>query len=219
MEITLTLVCIISLPMLFLLESITWYIRSLSIENKIAWVIAKTNMVVYFSRFFYLAYLTLIYYQLENGSSLNKTLTILFCAFLISVVFQGLIFTSIGKSVIQKISNLYGIEINKIEVKKRKIDIKLFIYNVMAVILISLGVILPAILAYIYPNQRLTLSVSYQIMNAFGTFILLSKVDPVLSESMDLGYLNEIIRSYLLSRILAFTIGALFVGFIYIYAI
>jgi hypothetical protein len=147
-----------------------------------------------------------MYYRLETGMSYEHALRLLWSAFLLSCLLQLMLVRPFGFAVGSRIGVLFGVDIVEPKLRKQNALSEYFIYNVFAVLLISLGILLPILLAYAFPDQRLTLSMSYQAMNAVGTYVLLTKVDSHLSKSLDVGDLVNEVLSYGLGRSLAFAL-------------
>ena len=202
----LDLIVILSLPLLHAIETLTWLIRSIARPGQTAWVMTRTNLVLFFSRFFYLAFVTLMYYRLETGMPYEHALMLLWSTFLLSCLLQLILVGPFGFAVGSKVGILFGVDIIEVELHKQNSLSEHFIYNVVAVLFISLGIVLPILLAYAFPDQRLTLSISYQAMNALGTYVLLTKVDSYLSKKLDTGKLVNELVSYGHSRSFAFAL-------------
>lgn len=213
------ILCILSLPALYLIETITWMIRGLAKPARVAWVISKTNIILYFSRFMYLTYVTIMYFLIESGLTRDHAYKILALAFLTSAAFHIFLIRSSGINFVKRIALRNGIEVKPIDIFQTTLDLKLVLCNVFAVLLISGGIILPIFLAYMFPERRLTLSVSSQVMNAFGSYIILSKIDPVLSHEMDLGNLDLMLKSHIIGRMIGLAMAALIMFLLIIFSV
>jgi len=160
-----------------------------------------------------------MYFLIESGLTRDHAYKILALAFLTGALFHTFLIRSSGINFVKWVATRNRIEVKSINVFQSTLKLKLLFYNAFAVIIISGGIILPIFLAYMYPERRLTLSVSSQIMNAFGSYIILSKIDPVLSHEMDLGNLDLIIKSHVIGRMIGLAIAALIMFFLIIFSV
>ena len=208
-------VIIISLPILHLIESMSWSIKAMSNKNNIGYVISRTNIFLYSARFFFFAFNSLTYFLIEKGISEQHLYTILMCCFFITCSLQPLI---INKPIIMHASKYVLKTSNNINFIYY-LDFKIFLNVLIVNILFVLAIILPILLILSFPEYRLTLSSLAPVLNAIGTAILLFFVDTRLYESMDTEKLHELIFTYMCGRIGGFAFGIILLIYLKIHAV
>jgi hypothetical protein len=196
----------LSLPILFFIESSIWYTRSSAESGRQAWVIAKTNIILYFSRFMFLIYVSIVYLFIDSGVDEKKVYSLIIFSLGLSIFSHLLIFPRFGQRLGILLAKISGMTTKKLIVNN-VIHYNIIFYTSFAVFAICLGIIAPVLLAYLFPDYRLALSVSSQVMNAIGAFILLAFLDPKLSILMDQDKLHSALLSYLYGRVIGFLLA------------
>lgn len=203
-------VAVISLPMLYLIETLSWYVKAVASNQKIGWVVARTNILLYFSRFLFFAYSGIVYLQIETGTTGRRIYTLLIYAYCISLVAHiAVINGTISTYMASKVARLLKIPPKNSIPKTSEIDWKIAIWGSVAVAFLAAAIIAPVAFALTFPAFRLALSSLSQILNACGTMLLLIIVDPRLYAAMDHGNLPSLIRSYCIGRNIGFFIAIL----------
>jgi len=76
-----------------------------------------------------------------------------------------------------------------------------------------IALFLPFLLANEFLNYRLTMNSFGQILNIIGTILLLLMLDPILYRKMDQGNLTDVLKPYILGRLMAFLIAVIYLTF------
>jgi hypothetical protein len=134
------------------------------------------------------------------------------------VVFHG--FTKTGLTsmkesmVMPKSDNLKGIKLTS------DFPWKVFIMNIVAVAIVSIGVLSALYAGYLNPNFRSTASNLSSIINGFATILMFIFIDPFLSVMTDdvvLGKTKEsLFRRYIVYMVIARIIGTVIAQFVFI---
>lgn len=204
------LIAILTLPLLYLVETLSWYVKAVANNDQFGRVVARTNILLYLSRFFFFTYSGVVYFLIESGTEATRIYSLLLYAFLLSALSQT-IFLNRHCSFWMASTTSRILDIQTVPTKfvSDKHSGKIFIWGSIAVALFASAIILPVVFALSYPEYRLSLSSLAQILNAFGTVVLLILVDPKLYDAMDQCELNLKLRAYSLARIIGFAFAVL----------
>jgi cytochrome c biogenesis protein CcdA len=90
---------------------------------------------------------------------------------------------------------------------RRSFNINLFLNTAISAVIFCSAMVAPYFAASFYPEYRMTLGAVGQIINSFGTIVLLFFVDPILYNLMDQNKLMTCFNSYLMGRFFGFCLG------------
>ncbi|WP_339688734.1 hypothetical protein [uncultured Parasphingorhabdus sp.] len=190
----------------FLVESSSWWIKAACPTGKIGLYVSRSNIYLYFGRFFTLAYSALIALSIEKGSQANFVSLILALGFL--AAFSTHILLLLGgkptEITVRLLSRTLRLPSGDLQPSAhRKFDRKIVVHTATASFCFSIGITLPLLLAVMIPQYRMSLTYAGQIVNAVGTILLLFMVDQRLFKSLDEGTLQHDLPSYSLGRAVA----------------
>ena len=189
-----------------LVETSSWHLRSLAKRDSHGLFNSRANIYLYGGRFFALTFMMLMSSFVDR----NFTFIWVFRNIAICVTLAGIFQVSYVsvRSVRDYVDIfffrviLYGIKEFNITEGVQKKDSKLFLKTLISTIILCIGVTSPYVVASRYPDARMTISTLGQIINAFGTVILLFWVEPHLYKKMDDDQLNLNLYSYFEGRAL-----------------
>lgn len=192
----------------FLVESSSWWIKGACPPGMVGLYVSRSNIYLYFGRFFALTYNALIAFGIENGATARQvsgTLAIgfgaAFAAHLVLLAGGGA--TRVTITVLGRILLLPHRQW-KVAPAASCHNKPIVVATATASLCFGLGISLPLLLAVFVPQYRMSLSYIGQTVNALGTILLLFMVDQRLFRSLDEGRLLEDLPSYSLGRAAAF---------------
>ena len=187
-----------------LAETTSWTLRAMSTRSNSGFFNARANIYLYAGRFFALLFMMILSLIVDKGADLHRVLnfvaiavsfaTLIQCAYWYSELFFQAINRLIIFLFLRKNTSI------KILINRGKVDHRLFFNSWVATSILVFGVTSPYILASIYPDIRMSISTIGQLINAFGTVILLFKVEPLLYKRMDKSDLHIYVFSYIKGR-------------------
>lgn len=214
---SLPLVAAISLALVFLVETLSWFMRANALTTGRAYVIAKSNLILYSSRGFAFGFQASLSYYLETKGAVSGVLFICIVGFLTSVATHLLTFyhgptkkiawnSMVG--IMKKIKRWDESLMTQTLAKASRIGSKrLFVATAISTAIFGLAITLPYLMALHNPELRLTFTSLIQLLNFVGTLFLLYFVDPILYKLMDEGTLNGSIYDYISGRVLGFIVS------------
>lgn len=199
-----------------LVETLTWWIRSLSSGSDVGAYMAKTNIFFYGGRVFYLVFTTVAALLVDLHVGTRTLVTIFALAFILTaamhalllapstLVTKGLTFLArrLGLTPKSDAGRFYRAERSD----------PLVNYTAAASLFYTCGLGIPYVVASLVPNLRLTVANTGQVMTAVSMVLILFLIDQRLFVSLDRGELDVRVRTYTLGRILG--IGAAGVAFL-----
>ena len=207
----------ISLALVFLVETLSWFMRANALTSGRAYVIAKSNLILYSSRAFSFGFQASLSYYLETKGAVNGVLFICIVGFLSAALIHLITFYH------RRSRNLaWGGMVKVMRVIKRWDPAlmaatltpvkgissrRLFIATAASTAIFGIAITLPYLLALYNPSLRLTYTSLIQLLNFIGTLFLLYFVDPVLYKLMDEGNLKNAIYDYIGGRIAGFVLS------------
>jgi len=203
-----TILGAIGLPIFYWIESIAWILKSLSPANSIAMGVAKSNVLLYVGRFFYFCSYISIAYLIDHGIETYYLQQIFLGAMVFSGIMQFLLLNNnaLNKTVLF-FSYFFRFQYNPINFpSKIYFDKKVFIYSCVIGIGLVISFLAPFLLANQFLDYRLTLNSLGQVLNIFATLFLLLALDPILYKEMDNGRLLNVLKPYILGRLMAFLV-------------
>lgn len=204
----------------FFIETLSWYIKSISLPGNMAKSISISNMVLYSSRIFNYLFLTTISFYVDRNQKLEVLVITILCSmytsFLIHIIFftskfslnlLHIFFTIITKP-IKKARNSFSQLVFHI-VEPKILDKKILFLTTVSSLLFSITLVGPYLLIYLMPNFKLTIISIGSIGNFLATIPLIFYVDYILYSYMDKSVLIEYLFSYILGRALGFLLFAI----------
>jgi hypothetical protein len=216
----------ISIVINFFIETLSWYLKSISLPGNMAKSISISNMVLYSSRVFNYLFITSISLYVDRNLNLRLlVVTILFsmyCSFIIHLVF----FTSqYSLQILHKNFIFFLKPFSKIrstvsqhifyKVERRVLDIKILILTTLSSLLFSVTLVGPYLFIYFLPNYKLTIVSIGSIGNFLATIPLIFYVDYIMYSYMDKAILIDYLYSYILGRALGFLLFAILLTFLF----
>jgi hypothetical protein len=197
----------------FLVESSSWWIKGVCAPGMIGLYVSRSNIYLYFGRFFALAYNALIAFSIENGASAECVAATLAIGFAMTslahiVLLMGGAPTHFTIGILSRILFLPDQRLT-VEERRPPLNWSIALSTAVASLCFSLGISLPLLLAVFVPQYRMSLSYVGQTVNAVGTILLLFMVDQQLFRSLDEGKLQRDLPSYSMGRLWAFGGAAL----------
>lgn len=199
---------ILCMAISYAIETVSWSVRAAAPKGMIGFYVSRSNIFLYFGRFFTLAYSALIAVGIERGANIHYVATVLFCGFFSTSIlhFAMILSGRCERWLVGTACRLLFIKFDNVRSSRGSISIKgiITLPTATASLLFSVGITLPLLIAVIFPAYRLSLSYTGQIVNAAGTLLLLFLVDQRMFRSLDEGRLVEDMPSYIIGRALAF---------------
>jgi hypothetical protein len=203
----------------FVVESSSWWIKGACAPGSVGLYISRSNIYLYFGRFFALAYNALIAFGIEKGAPAGHvaiTLAIGFTGTCVAhlVLLRGSPMTHFTVAVLARIL-LLPRPAPYVPAAPVPGNRTIVASTAIASLCFGMGISLPLLLAVFVPQYRMSLSYVGQTVNALGTIMLLFMVDQRLFRSLDQGELNQRLPSYNLGRTIAFGLSAVLCLLIY----
>ena len=193
-------------------ETSSWWIKGCCPTGAIGLYVSRSNIFLYFGRFFTLGFNVLLAYSIERGASERTVALTLGFGFVASaivhlVVLRGgpltqLLLSGFNRTLfLPNAQNIHPVPPHLLPPSKSG---PLLWGTTAATLAFSLGASLPLLLAVAIPEYRMSLSYIGQVVNAMGTLALLFLVDQSLFKSLDNGVLLTSLPIYGSGRALAF---------------
>jgi hypothetical protein len=172
---------------------------------------SRSNIYLYFGRFFALAFNALIAVRIEHGDSAALVIGGLCVGFILSAVLhfiflRGNALTWVLMDALRRLLVLPAPS-QKVSGRPHPIQWSLALSTAATSFAFSLGFSVPLCLAVLFPAYRMSLSYIGQLINASGTLLLLFYVDQRLFRALDRDELLHELPSYSAGRMIGF-IGA-----------
>jgi hypothetical protein len=203
----------------FVVESSSWWIKGACAPGSVGLYVSRSNIYLYFGRFFALAYNALIAFGIENGapaSHVAMTLAIGFAGTCVAhlLLLRGGPTTHFTVAMLARILMLPR-PAPYVADGPTPGNRAIVASTAIASLCFGMGISLPLLLAVFVPQYRMSLSYVGQTVNALGTIMLLFMVDQRLFRALDQGGLNQTLPSYSLGRAFAFGVSAVLCLLIY----
>lgn len=214
------LLIFVSIIINFFIETLSWYIKSISLPGNMAKSISISNMVLYSSRVFNYLFLTSISFYVDRNQNLEVLIITILCSMYTSFLIHIFFFTSnfslnllhknftIITKPIKKIRNSFAQHVFH-KVDPKILDRKILFLTTLSSFLFSLTLVGPYLLIYLMPNYKLTIVSLGSIGNFLATIPLIFYVDYIMYSYMDKSVLIEYLFSYILGRALGFLLFAI----------
>lgn len=193
-------------------ETSSWWVKGCCPPGAVGLYVSRSNIYLYFGRFFTLAFNVLLAYSIEQGASGRAVALTIGIGFIISAAVHLLLLRG-GRATQWLLSGLnrllllpdwQNVHPLPAGLSPTPLSRPLFLGTTAATLAFSLGASLPLLLAVAIPEYRMSLSYIGQIVNALGTLALLFLVDQALFRALDNGSLVVALPSYGLGRTVAF---------------
>ena len=214
---TLPLIAAISLACVFLVETYAWFVRANALNDGRAYVISKSNLILYSSRAFAFGFQASLSYYLETHGAVEGVLFICVVGFVSSVVIHLLTFyqrTVRGLTWAAMVGVMRGIRRWDDSLMSRELapiakigSRRLYLATTASTAIFGVAMTLPYLLALYNPSLRLTFTSLIALLNFVGMLFLLYLVDPVLYKLMDAGSLRYSIYDFIAGRITGFILS------------
>lgn len=206
---------IVTLGLALVIETTSWSIKAYSKPEFKGIFVAKTNIYLYGARLFLLLYTVGLSYLVDSKMNIYDITFLVSISYLFSALLHGCI---LNNKFHIKVCEFF-MKIIRIQQHSRRADSNIRIFsNSLALktaassFFFTISMAAPYISASLFPDFRMTFSAVGQIINSFGTIILLFFVDPVLYKLMDSNNLMESLYGYYVGRIFGFTLGGIFLA-------
>jgi hypothetical protein len=213
----LPLIAAISLALVFLVETLAWFLRANALTEGRAYVISKSNLILYSSRGFAFGFQASISYYLETSGKVDGIFFVCVVGFVSSAVLHAVAFYhSPSRNFMWSGMVLFMKKINRWDDRlmgeglaqiQRISSRRLFFATSISTSIFGLAITLPYLLALYNPELRLTFTSFIQLLNFFGTIFLLYLVDPIMYKLMDDGRLRFSIYDYIAGRVVGFLVS------------
>lgn len=203
----------------FIVESSSWWIKSACTPKTIGLYVSRSNIYLYFGRFFALAYNALIAFGIENGAPAGQVAATLAIGFAGTCVAHVLLLRGDAITHLTIAATARILFLPKpgpyVHAARPRMERRIVTATAIASLCFGIGISLPLLLAVFVPQYRMSLSYVGQTVNALGTIMLLFMVDQRLFRSLDEGDLAQTLPSYSIGRALAFGLSAVLCFLIY----
>ena len=191
------------------IETSSWNLRSLASRDNKGLFIARTNIYLYGGRFFLLAFSTGLAYLVDMSATAVEISFVIFLSYISAALVHTLLLSgNISNLLVKSCVRLLGLP-NENSRLQHVFSAKIFWFTSISAAFFCVAMTAPFIIATQFPEYRMTLSGVGQLINSFGTLILLFMVDPLLYKLLDKNILSSAIRSYTLGRLFGFFLGGL----------
>ncbi len=202
---------IISLAMSLFVETSTWWLRSEAQPGSIGFFVSRTNIFLYGGRFFALVFASAISFFVDRLIATPIIILVLALSFTISAISHGVLLG--GRGITHKVTKLFGRLLRLSFTSKPGSSIKPREFRIISAtaltsFVFAMGMSVPYVLASTFSEYRLTISNLGQILNSFGTLLLLFYVDQVLFAAIDNGTIKVKVVSYSRGRMIGFSAAA-----------
>ena len=192
-----------------IIETSSWNLRSQASRDNKGLFIARTNIYLYGGRFFLLAFSTGLAYLVDINATVVEISLLIFSSYMSAALAHTLLISgNISNLLVKSGARLLGLP-NQKSGPQHVFHAKIFWFTSLSASFFCVAMATPFIIATQFPEYRMTLSGVGQLINSFGTLILLFMVDPLLYRLLDKNILSSAIRSYTMGRLFGFFLGGL----------
>jgi len=201
------LIAAVCFSLTLIIETSSWCLRARAKVTTQGLYNSRVNIYLYSARFFYLLFMVLMAWAVDNGATHREILKIISVAAGLSLIVHIIyIFVDgVSKAVDRQIlAVLIADSDDRQEVSLRfKVDNPLFGWSTFSSFFLMIGVTLPFVIAALFPDSRMMISSLGQAVNAVGTVIVLFRVDYAMYQSMDTGRLPDLVGFFVAGRLAA----------------
>lgn len=198
-----------SLGISLLIETSSWWLRSSSTQGSVGLYVSRTNIYLYGGRFFALLFSTFIAFLVDRGAGTESLLIIFMIGFAITGAAHVLLLnnTHVTLRIIARIARLMRLsppEMQPMSHRSHQDHERVRLPTALSSMFFGFGLSMPYVLASALPEYRLTIGNLGQIINSFGTLLLLFWVDQRLFAALDRNNLREAVVHYAAGRAIGF---------------
>lgn len=199
----------------FLIETSSWLVRAQSGPANVGLYVGRSNIFLYSARMFTLVFTVCLAFAVESGFQTKTILWLLSSTLLLSGVVHLLILLDGPRATLMNMvsATLLLPAAGNVGHAPRLSDMtsRLFAMTLITSVVFCVSLTAPIIGAILLPEYRLSVSYVGQIINFFGTIIMLLYIDQRLFLAIDKGNINDIIMSYVVGRLMSFiVVGVIF---------
>lgn len=199
----------------FLIETSSWLVRAQSIPSSLGLYVGRSNIFLYSARMFTLVFTVCLAFAVESGYHTQVILWIIAATFLLSALLHlVMIFERSRGHLMRAVSYALVLPSNPnvgSRVRRTDLTTRLFMMTLVTSVVFCISLTAPIIGAILLPEYRLSVSYIGQIINFFGTIIMLFYIDQRLFGAIDQGNIDQIIMSYVVGRFFSFIlVGTIF---------
>jgi len=194
----------------FLIETSSWLLRAQSTPADVGLYVGRSNIYLYSSRMFTLVFTASLAFAIESGQPIHAIFTIIYSTFILSALLHvGLMFDGFRAGAMRLISGALLLP-SRGQVGHTAgmhiVSTRLFWLTTATSVIFSISLTAPILGAIVLPEFRLSISYVGQIINFFGTIIILLFVDQILFKAIDARQIDEVIMSYVGGRLVGFVV-------------
>ena len=205
-------ICAFGFAVALFVETSSWCVRARAKAGDQGLFNSRANIYLYGARAFLLVFVLSMSFLIDKKISGELVIFVVAAALSLALIFHILFKFSIELN--EKILNLiFKYLILKNYRGGRSVEdlsgTGLKKNTAVATVILTFGVVSPFMIAQNYPDIRMTIAAFGQIVNAFGTILLLFKVDPIMYRGMDDGTLFSLVDSYVDGRIIGLVVSTI----------
>lgn len=194
-----------------IIETSSWDLRSLASRDNKGLFIARTNIYLYGGRFFLLVFSTGLAFLVDTNATAIEISVVIFSSYMSATLAHVLlILRDVRSAFIKNCARFLRLPHEESPFQP-VFSPKIFWFTSLSACFFCLATAAPYIIATQFPEYRMTLSVVGQLINSFGTLLLLFIVDPLLYRLLDENLLSQAVRSYTFGRLFGIFLAGLFV--------
>lgn len=197
----------------FFIETSSWLLKSQSSSDNVGLYVGRSNIFLYFSRAFTLVFTATLSFYVESGSALSAIMHAMTATFLVAAFFHlALFWPRLRSLVVWAFSWILVLPKRNLAVESlhlASLGGRLFWMTAITSTIFSISLSAPILGAMMVPQYRLSISYVGQIVNFFGTVVILFFVDQILFRAIDRRMIGNVIMSYVAGRVLGFVLVGL----------
>jgi hypothetical protein len=210
----------ISISLCLLIDTSGWWIRAFSDGTNMGKFVSKTNLYTYSGRLFSFIYMSLLALYIESGATTRLVCAAIVASLLVGAVAHLLLLnrSHLSQKLLRGVGRLLKLEIGPelSAFQPLPYGVKLRWTAAAATTIFCLGMSAPYILASMFPDYRLTLASTGQILNAMGMMFILFFVDYLMYSAWDASELPSAVFYYSSGRLIGILGAALIVFMLYV---
>lgn len=202
-------------------DASTWWIRCFSDGTQMGQYVARTNIYNYFGRTFAFVYLACLSLLVDTGQTTQYVALFVGLSFVVGAVSQPMLLNRSRPSqmLLMFIARLIRLEPHPLPEHGGPIPQgnRLFLFTGVAYFLLAMAGSLPYIVASVFPQYRLTISSTTQILNSFGTILVLTFVEQILYGMWDKSNLSSSLPYYMRGKVLGGLVAGLLLIVLFVF--
>ncbi|MBW8295556.1 DUF2837 family protein [Sphingopyxis sp.] len=199
----------------FLIETSSWLVRAQSVSSNIGLYVGRSNIFLYSARMFTLIFTVCLAFAVESSYHTSTIILLISATLFMSALCHALMLFHKPRGFFMRVvSFTLLLPSNRnvgYTVRRTDMTTPLFVMTLATSVVFCISLTAPIIGAILLPEYRLSVSYIGQIINFFGTIIMLFYVDQRLFRAIDQGDIDQIIISYVAGRFFSFVlVGMIF---------